>query len=128
MVWKYQIEVAPIFYYGISTKINEKDLKIPNLQPPDHWLKTSLLNVPVNTYKQQTLHTFNMDVELKEFIFKNNKFVQTQLAIKQNFEYSAGSGPGHFSCFSDISHNFGMQPAPHENGYFLHDFCSCFYH
>ena len=69
-------------------------------------------------YKRQTLHTFNMDVELKEFIFKNNKFVQTQLTIKQNFEYSAGSGPGHFSCFSDISHNFGTQPAPHENEYF----------
>ena len=32
MVWKYQNEIAPIFYYGISTKTNEKDLKIPNLQ------------------------------------------------------------------------------------------------
>ena len=28
-------EIAPIFYYGISTKTNEKDLKIPILQPPD---------------------------------------------------------------------------------------------
>ena len=53
-----------------------------------------------------------MDVELNEFI------VKTQLTIKQKFEYSAGSGPGRFSCFSDISHNFGTQPAPHENGYF----------
>ena len=35
MVWKYQNEIAPIFYYGISTKTNEKDLKNPNLQPPD---------------------------------------------------------------------------------------------
>ena len=35
MVQKYQNEIAPIFYYGISTKTNEKDLKIPNLQPPD---------------------------------------------------------------------------------------------
>ena len=35
MIWKYQNEIAPIFYYGISTKTNEKDLKIPNLQPPD---------------------------------------------------------------------------------------------
>ena len=35
MVWKYQNEIAPIFYYGISTKTNEKDLKIPNLQSPD---------------------------------------------------------------------------------------------
>ena len=32
MVLKYQNEIAPIFYYGISTKTNEKDLKIPNLQ------------------------------------------------------------------------------------------------
>ena len=35
MAQKYQNEIAPIFYYGISTKTNEKDLKIPNLQPPD---------------------------------------------------------------------------------------------
>ena len=35
MVQKYQNEIAPTFYYGISTKTNEKDLKIPNLQPPD---------------------------------------------------------------------------------------------
>ena len=34
MVQKYQNEIAPIFYYGISTKTNEKDLKIPNLQLP----------------------------------------------------------------------------------------------
>ena len=32
MVQKYQNEIAPIFYYGISTKTNKKDLKIPNLQ------------------------------------------------------------------------------------------------
>ena len=35
MVQKYQNEIAPTFYYGISTKTNEKDLKIPNLQSPD---------------------------------------------------------------------------------------------
>ena len=32
MVQKYQNEIAPIFYYRISTKTNEKDLKIPDLQ------------------------------------------------------------------------------------------------
>ena len=32
MVQKYQNEIAPTFYYGISTKTTEKDLKIPNLQ------------------------------------------------------------------------------------------------
>ena len=35
MVQKYQNEIAPIFYYRISTKTNEKDLKIPILQPAD---------------------------------------------------------------------------------------------
>ena len=34
MVLKYQNEIAPIFYYRISIKTNEKDLKIPNLQAP----------------------------------------------------------------------------------------------
>ena len=32
MVQKYQNEISPIFYYVISAKTNEKDLKIPNLQ------------------------------------------------------------------------------------------------
>ena len=32
MVQKYQNEIPPIFYYGISTNTSEKDLKIPNLQ------------------------------------------------------------------------------------------------
>ena len=35
MVQKYQNEISPIFYYGMSQKTNEKDLKIPILQPPD---------------------------------------------------------------------------------------------
>ena len=35
MVQKYQNEIAPIFSYGISTKTNEKYLKIPSLQPSD---------------------------------------------------------------------------------------------
>ena len=35
MIQKYRNEIAPIFYYGISKKTNEKDLKIPKLQPPD---------------------------------------------------------------------------------------------
>ena len=32
MVQEYQNEIAPRFYYGIRTKTNEKDLKIPNSQ------------------------------------------------------------------------------------------------
>ena len=35
MVHKYQNEISPIFYYGISAETNEKDLKIPILQPSD---------------------------------------------------------------------------------------------
>ena len=35
MVQKYQNEISPILDYGISKKNNEKDLKIPNLQPPN---------------------------------------------------------------------------------------------
>ena len=44
MVQKYQNEIAPIFYYGISTKTNEKDLKIPILQPPENPYWMSLYN------------------------------------------------------------------------------------
>ena len=47
MVWKYQNEIAPIFYYGISTKTNEKDIKIPKLQPPDwkspYWMSLYIM-------------------------------------------------------------------------------------
>ena len=47
MVWKYQNEIAPIFYYGISTKTNEKGLKIPILQPPDwkhpYWMSLYII-------------------------------------------------------------------------------------
>ena len=35
MLQKYQNEISPKIYYGISTKINEKYFKIPILQPPD---------------------------------------------------------------------------------------------
>ena len=35
MVQKYKNKISPIFYYGKSPKTNEKDLKIPILQPID---------------------------------------------------------------------------------------------
>ena len=48
MVQKYQNEISPIFYYGISTKSNEKDLKIPILQPSDwkspYWMTLYIVN------------------------------------------------------------------------------------
>ena len=48
MVQKYQNEISPIFYYGKSPKTSEKDLKIPNLQPPDwkipYWMNTGVIH------------------------------------------------------------------------------------
>ena len=35
MVWKYQNEISPIFYYGKKLKTSEKLLKITDIQPPD---------------------------------------------------------------------------------------------
>ena len=42
---KYQNEIAPIFYYGISAKKKWKRPKNTQFTAP--WLKKSLLNVPV---------------------------------------------------------------------------------
>ena len=51
MVQKYRNEIAPIFYYGISKKTNEKDLKIPYLQPPDwndpYWMSLYVVDMYV---------------------------------------------------------------------------------
>ena len=43
----YQSEIAPTFYYGISAKTDEKDLKIPNLQAPTlgRIIKMTLYNI-----------------------------------------------------------------------------------
>ena len=51
MVQKYQNEIAPIFYYGISTKTSEKDLKIPNLQA-----LTLGRIIKITLYKHYSLH------------------------------------------------------------------------
>ena len=59
MVQKYQNEIAPIFYYGISTKTNEKDLKIPNLQPPD-WKSPYWMTLYVGIYFLTTKKIFNI--------------------------------------------------------------------
>ena len=52
MVQKYQNEISPIFYYGISRKTYEKNLKIPTLQLPD-W-KSSYWMTLYNLYKKVT--------------------------------------------------------------------------
>ena len=51
MVQKYQNEIAPIFYYGISTKTNEKDLKILDLQA-----------LTVGRVKKMTLYVRQVDM------------------------------------------------------------------
>ena len=52
MVQKYQNEIAPIFYYGKSPKANEKDLKIPYLQPPNwgqpYWMTRYLVYLDIS--------------------------------------------------------------------------------
>ena len=57
MVQKYQNENAPIFYYGISTKTNEKDLKIPILQPPDwknpYWMSLYIREIMMGEGNEQ---------------------------------------------------------------------------
>ena len=60
MIQKYQNEIAPIFYYGISTKTNEKDLKIHDL----HALalgrikKITLYNIYKHIYKHIYTHIY----------------------------------------------------------------------
>ena len=62
MVQKYQNEIAPIFYYGINTKTNEKDLKIPISQPPDwkhpYWM--TLYAVCINLGARKTRSNKNI--------------------------------------------------------------------
>ena len=52
MVQKYQNEISPIFYYGISRKTYEKDLKIATLQLPDwkslYWMTLYIIFICVN--------------------------------------------------------------------------------
>ena len=53
MVLKYQNEISPILYYEISTKTNEKDLKIPNLQPPD-WKSPYWMTLYIGVQRSHT--------------------------------------------------------------------------
>ena len=55
MVQKYQNEIAPTFYYGISTKTNEKDIKIPKLQPPD-WKSSYWMSLYFNSKYEVCLY------------------------------------------------------------------------
>ena len=66
MVQKYQNEIAPIFYYGISTKTNEKDLKIPSLQPSDwknpYWMSLYKIKIQVCLTKQGVEYLSRRDI------------------------------------------------------------------
>ena len=57
MVPKYQNEIAPIFYCGISTKTIKKDLKITNLQPPD-WNHPYWMSLYIGPNKKQATSSF----------------------------------------------------------------------
>ena len=57
MVWKYQNEIAPIFDYGISTKTNEKDIKIPKLQPLTEKVLTECPCMIIDNLKQNIIRT-----------------------------------------------------------------------
>ena len=56
MVQKNQNEISPIFYYGKSPKTNEKDLKIPILQPID-WGQPYWMTRYVYIFINPTLET-----------------------------------------------------------------------
>ena len=45
MVQKYQNEIPPIFYYGISTKTSEKDLKFTSPDPRSHYKNNTVFNL-----------------------------------------------------------------------------------
>ena len=66
MVQKYQNEIAPIFYYGISTKTNEKDLKILDLQA------LTFGRVKKMTLYISILHTRARNVPSRRFKFHNH--------------------------------------------------------
>ena len=78
MFQKYQNEIAPIFYYGISTKTNEKDLKIPNLQPPD-WKNPYWMSLYISSLAdpQNIGHT-----NWKDYVVFPISFYQTQYSDK----------------------------------------------
>ena len=64
MVQKYQNEIAPIFYYRISTKTNEKDLKIPILQPPD-WKHPYWMTLYVELENSSRTHSSNTQFSVR---------------------------------------------------------------
>ena len=89
MVQKYQNEISPIFYYGKSPKTNEKDLKIPILQPPDwkhpYWmflyiLYTVCLNIHISLQNIMNVLDPIKSVQLKLRIYK--QFCNKPLYLK----------------------------------------------
>ena len=82
MVLKYQNEISPILYYGISTKINEKDLKIPYLQLPDwkspYWMtvyviiiqsKPNHLTITICVLWWRNTNNWRLEIQCKLHLF-----------------------------------------------------------
>ena len=76
MVSNYQNEIAPIFYYGISTKTKEKYLRIPNLQPPDwkspYWMTLYLSIYLLHFVWMKSLLLQLVDCQLSYKLFHDN--------------------------------------------------------
>ena len=66
MVQKYQNEIAPIFYYEFSTKTDEKDLKIPSLQPSDwknpYWMSLYILKKMALNFQNDGLFCLKINI------------------------------------------------------------------
>ena len=100
MVQKYQNEIAPIFYYGKSPKTNEKDPKIPFLQPPDwgqpYWMTRYVMLVleqctwqDVTIYKSGQFSTCPVScrgVKLKEKTWLN---CSEKFSLTMHHEFSS---------------------------------------
>ena len=92
MVWKYQNEIAPIFYHGISTKTNEKYIKIPKLQPPDwkspYWMTLYICQRQGNCAKNIFM------IKCTEYV----DLLSSSLRSQETFKTVAQSGTGFTSC------------------------------
>ena len=76
MVQKYQNEIPPIFYYGISTKTSEKDLKIPNLQA------LTLGRIIKITLYLTIINALPVKKKMKKAFSENHSFTRFNLPIK----------------------------------------------
>ena len=109
MVWKYQNEIAPIFYYGISTKTNEKDLKIPILQPPDwkhpYWMSL-YYNISLYLYQNTNIIVmayFRYNILISQYEYWKDQIKSHKFQIIQKFQLPNISGNCVLFLISNVS-------------------------